>query len=291
MPTVRSSSRVSPALPLAAGMGFHPSHAPEVLEGDPALGFLEVHAENYMSDGGPSLRMLDALAERYPISIHGVGLSIGGLDDLDAEHLSRLRRLIDRARPASFSEHLAWSSHDGVYFNDLLPIRYDEAALDRVSRHVDQAQHALGRRLLLENPSTYVPPSQGGDHEVAFLAEVSSRTGCGLLLDVNNVVVSCTNHGWDETDYLLRFPLGHVGEIHLAGHEATKDRLGQPLLIDTHDRAVAEKVWRLFEFVVERAGPRATLIERDHDIPSFEERMAEVRRASEILGAARRTAP
>ncbi|OYU14126.1 MAG: hypothetical protein CFE37_12580 [Alphaproteobacteria bacterium PA4] len=272
-----------PGLPLSAGLGLHREHLDEVLAGAGQVSFLEIHAENFMSAGGPTLTLLDRLAALYPISLHGVALSLGGEEPLDAGHLHRLRRIIDRIAPASFSEHLAWSSHDGVYLNDLLPLAYDQASLLRVVEHVDQAQSALGMRLLLENPATYVSHRQSTWDEVDFLAEIARRSGCGLLLDINNVLVSSVNHGRDPRDYLQRFPLTLVGEIHLAGHEQDRDDEGQLLLVDTHGDAIAEPVWRLFAETIARSGPLPTLIERDNDIPSFAEMAAELTRAISIL--------
>jgi uncharacterized protein len=272
-----------PGLPPSAGLGLHREHLDEVLAGAGRLGFIEIHAENFMSEGGPNLTLLDRLASQYPISLHGVALSLGGEAGLDPAHLKRLRRIIDRIAPASFSEHLAWASHDGIYFNDLLPIAYDTATLTRVAEHVDAAQSALGMRLLLENPSTYVTYKASSWDEVDFLAEIARRTGCGLLLDINNVLVSSVNHGWNPQDYLQRFPLGHVGEIHLAGHAETIDADGAPLLIDSHGEAVAAPVWSLYADVIARAGPLPTLIERDNDIPDFAVIAAEVARAAAIL--------
>lgn len=272
-----------PGLPPSAGLGLHREHLDEVLAGAGRLGFIEIHAENFMSEGGPTLALLDRLASQYPISLHGVALSLGGEGRLDLTHLKRLRRIIDRIAPASFSEHLAWASHDGIYFNDLLPIAYDAPTLGRVADHVDEAQSALGMRLLLENPSTYVSHAANDWDEIDFLAEIARRTGCGLLLDVNNAVVSSVNHGWDPQAYLQRFPLALVGEIHLAGHSETRDDAGQRLLIDSHGEAIAAPVWTQYADVIARAGPLPTLIERDNDIPAFAVVAAEVAQAADIL--------
>ncbi|WP_017668196.1 DUF692 domain-containing protein [Sandarakinorhabdus sp. AAP62] len=282
-----SPLRLPPAaelgLPPSAGLGLHREHLDEVLGRAGRLGFIEIHAENFMSEGGPTLALLDQLASQYPISLHGVALSLGGEEPLDPAHLQRLRRIIDRTRPASFSEHLAWASHDGIYFNDLLPIAYDATTLSRVADHVDEAQSALGMRLLLENPSTYVSHAASDWDEIDFLAEIARRTGCGLLLDINNAVVSSVNHGWDPQAYLQRFPLALVGEIHLAGHSETRDDAGQRLLIDSHGEAIAEPVWLHYADVIARAGPLPTLIERDNDIPAFAVVAAEVAQAAAIL--------
>ena len=276
--------RIMPStMPARAGLGFKPEHFADIAEGWPDLGFLEVHAENYFGEGGPPHAMLAALAERYPLSLHGVGLSIGGSGPLDQNHLARLKRLHDRYRPALFSEHLAWSSHGEVFLDDLLPLPYTEATLKTVAEHVDQVQAALGRTMLLENPSTYVTFAESTIPEVEFLAEVAKRSGCGLLLDVNNVFVSATNHATSAKTYLDGFPLHAVGEIHLGGHLSSADETGAALLIDAHDRPVADPVWTLYERVIARAGPRPTLIEWDNDVPAFAVLLAEAGRAEAIL--------
>ncbi|MBS7538035.1 DUF692 domain-containing protein [Ancylobacter lacus] len=274
------------AIPPRAGVGLKPQHYRAILDGAPPIGFFEVHAENYMGDGGPPLRYLAAIRERYPVSLHGVGLSIGADRPLDREHLARLKGLIARFEPGLFSEHLAWSTHETGFLNDLLPLPYTEAALARVCRHVDEVQDVLGRRMLLENPSTYVVFAESTIAEVDFLAEVVARTGCGLLLDVANVAVSATNHGYDPFAYLDAFPLAHVGEIHLAGAAETLDDNGAPLLIDAHDSPVAAQVWALYGHVVDRLGPVPTLIEWDNDVPEWPVLLGEAQRAQAVLSAA-----
>jgi uncharacterized protein (UPF0276 family) len=273
-------------MPARAGLGFKPEHFSAIAGPWPELGFLEVHAENYFGEGGPPHAMLAALLERYPLSLHGVGLSIGGSGRLDRDHLARLRRLHDRYRPALFSEHLAWSSHGGAFLDDLLPLPYTEATLKTVAEHVDEVQVWLGREMLLENPSTYVSFAESTIPEVEFLAEVARRTGCGLLLDVNNVFVSATNHTTSPEAYLDGFPLHAVGEIHLGGHLPSEDEAGATLLIDAHDRPVADPVWALYERVIATAGPRPTLIEWDNDVPAFAVLEAEAKRAEAILAKA-----
>ncbi|MBI3435559.1 MAG: DUF692 domain-containing protein [Proteobacteria bacterium] len=273
-------------LPCHVGVGFKPQHFADIMAGDQPLGFVEVHAENYMGAGGPPHAQLSALRERYALSIHGVGLSIGSPQALDRDHLDRLARLVRRYQPESFSEHLAWSSHGGVYFNDLLPLPYSEATLARVSEHVEDVQSALGRQMLLENPSTYVQFAESAIPEVEFLREVSRRTGCGLLLDVNNVFVQAKNHGTSADRYLASFPLDRVREIHLAGHDVQSDDAGAPLLIDAHGTPVADPVWALFGALVARAGPLPTLIEWDNDVPDWARLRAEVVRARAFLAAA-----
>ncbi|HEV7346616.1 MAG TPA: DUF692 domain-containing protein [Devosia sp.] len=256
-------------LPPRAGLGLKPQHYAEILQTRPDIGFFEVHAENYMGDGGPPHRYLSGIAERYPLSLHGVGLSIGGEGLLDRAHLQRLKALIERYQPQSFSEHLAWSSHDEACLNDLLPLPYTPATLDRVADHVDQVQQALGRAMLLENPSTYVLFAESTIDEIDFLAAVAERTGCGLLLDVNNVMVSSVNHQVDPFSYIDRFPVAAVGEIHLAGYDETVDAAGERLLIDAHASRVSADVFALFRHTLSRTGPMPTLVEWDNNVPDF----------------------
>ncbi|MCZ8333756.1 MAG: DUF692 domain-containing protein [Rhodobacteraceae bacterium] len=269
-------------LPATTGLGFKPEHFDAIRTTRPRLGFFEVHAENYMGAGGAPHRHLAALRQDHALSLHGVGLSIGGPDRPDRAHLSRLRALITRYQPAAFSEHLAWSSHGGDYLNDLLPLPYTPETLSRICNHVDEVQSALGCRLLLENPSTYILFEQSSIDEPDFLAEIARRTGCGLLLDINNVFVSCTNHHRDPRDWLAAFPLSQVGEIHLGGH-AEETLPSGPLLIDDHGSPVADPVWSLYAQVIADAGPLPTLIEWDNDIPPFDILLAEAVRADAIL--------
>ena len=270
-------------LPAAPGLGFKPEHFPAIRETRPELGFFEIHAENYMGAGGPPHRQLTALRRDYAISLHGVGLSIGGPGRLDRDHLARLRVLVDRYQPESFSEHLAWSSHGAEYLNDLLPLPYTTETLTIICDHIDEVQETLGRQMLLENPATYVLFEQSTLAETDFLSEIARRTGCGLLLDINNVFVSCTNHHADPRAYLAAFPLARVGEIHLGGH-ASEDLPSGPLLIDDHGSPVADPVWTLYAETVARTGPLPTLIEWDNDVPPFAELLAEAQRAGAILG-------
>lgn len=272
-------------LPARAGLGLKPEHYDTILADRPDIGFFEVHAENYMGAGGPPHRFLEAIAGLYPLSLHGVGLSIGAARGLDPAHLKRLRSLIDRYRPQSFSEHLAWSTHDTGFLNDLLPLPYTDETLARVVDHVDQTQQALGRQLLLENPSTYVLFADSTIDEVDFLGEIAGRTGCGLLLDVNNVMVSAVNHGLDATAYIDRFPIERVGEIHLAGYDETTDDCGDRLLIDAHGTAVKNDVIALYAHTLARSGPLPTLIEWDNDVPAFTTLHAEALRADAMLAA------
>jgi uncharacterized protein (UPF0276 family) len=261
------------------GVGFKPEHAEDALGRSHDLDFFEVHAENYMGEGGVPHRLLTELRSRYPLSLHGVALSIGGAGPLDCEHLARLKRLVDRYEPRMFSEHLAWSTHEGVYFNDLLPLPYTAETLSRVADHVDETQETLGVRMLLENPSTYVAFAGAAMSEVEFLREIVRRTGCGLLLDVNNVYVAAINHGFEPMAYLDDFPMEHVGEIHLGGFAEDHDDLNGRLLIDAHGAPVADIVWQLYRRTIARLGAVPTLIERDNDVPPFARLVAEAARA------------
>lgn len=269
-------------LPAQAGLGFKPQHFDAIRETRPDLGFFEIHAENYMGAGGAPHAMLAALRADYALSFHGVGLSIGGAGPLDADHLRRLRVLCDRYEPDSFSEHLAWASHGEAYLNDLLPLPYTPETLDLVCDHIDQLQEALGRRMLLENPATYVTFAESTIPETVFLAEIVKRTGCGLLLDVNNVFVSCSNHGADPRAYLAAFPVAAVGELHLGGHEAEELPEGT-VLIDAHGAPVADPVWALYAELIGRIGPQPTLIEWDNDVPDFPTLWADAQQAQAIL--------
>jgi uncharacterized protein (UPF0276 family) len=272
-------------LPARGGVGLKPEHFLEILASAPDLGFFEVHAENYMVDGGPFHHYLGLIRERYPLSIHGVGLSIGGESALDEAHLNRLVRLLDRYQPESFSEHLAWASHGETFLNDLLPVPYNAETLARVCAHVDQVQDRLKRRMLLENPATYVEFAASTMPEMEFIAEIVKRTGCGLLLDVNNVYVACVNHHRDPRAYIEALPLHAVGQIHLAGFAQDVDDAGAPLLIDSHGSPVAQAVWDLYAFALELLGSIPTLIERDNDIPAFPVLLAEAHQAEAIMAA------
>ncbi|WP_085581648.1 MULTISPECIES: DUF692 domain-containing protein [unclassified Pseudomonas] len=273
-------------LPARAGLGLKTGHFDEVLDTRPDIGFFEVHAENYMVAGGPFHHFLGLIRERHPLSLHGVGLSIGGEGPLDARHLQRLAALIERYQPHAFSEHLAWSSHGPVFLNDLLPLAYDTPTLNRVCDHIDQVQNALKRPMLLENPATYLAFRHSTFDEADFLHEIIRRSGCGLLLDVNNVYVSCINHQRDPLAYLEALPLHAVGEIHLAGFAEDADSLGDRLLIDDHGAPVDQAVWALYRQALQRTGPVATLIERDNHVPAFNVLLAEARQADEMLLAA-----
>jgi hypothetical protein len=270
---------------LRAGAGLKPEHQRHVLEARPDVGWFEVHAENYMGAGGPPHHFLERVRALYPLSVHGVGLSIGSANGMAPGHLGRLKSVVDRYQPFVVSEHLAWSMHDGTFLNDLLPLPYTEATLSLVACHVDEAQMVLGRRILIENPSTYLRFDGEEMPETEFLRALARRSGCGLLLDINNVVVSAANHGFDPRAYLERFPHEHVGEIHLAGH-AVLESDGDALFVDTHDRTISPEVWSLFRDVIARRGGRPTLIEWDSDVPAWPDLEAEVHQAQSILQTA-----
>ncbi|MGA3302058.1 MAG: DUF692 domain-containing protein [Methylovirgula sp.] len=273
-------------LPRAVGVGFKPQHFAAILERPSSVGFFEVHAENYMGAGGPPHAMLEKIRRDYALSVHGVGLSIGGRDPIDAAHLARLKAVCERYQAALVSEHLAWSSHGLNFYNDLLPLPLTEETLACVVDHVDCVQAALNRKILIENPATYLLFGSSTIPETEFLAELSRRTGCGLLLDVNNIFVSATNHGFDPCAYLDAFAVDAVGEFHLAGHHVEESN-GERLLIDTHGEAIADAVFALYEKALQRIGPKPTLIERDNDVPAWEELASEVAAADALLSAAK----
>ena len=256
-------------LPARPGAGFKTMHADQILDDAYRIGFLEVHAENYMGAGGHPHRILTRMREEFPLSIHGVGLSIGSPKGLDPQHLERLRTVVERYEPSMVSEHLAWSTHDDHFYNDLLPVPYNAGTLETVCRHIDEVQSRLKRQILLENPSTYVAFVGSTMSEIEFVRAIAERTGCGLLLDINNIYVSANNHAFDPARYLADFPIGHVQEIHLAGHARDVDEDGEVLLIDSHDRPVDDAVWELYRAALEIAGPLPTLIEWDNDVPDW----------------------
>ena len=284
-----SSQTVSPLrlpifpTPLKAGAGFKPEHFADILQDQDGVGFFEVHAENLMGDGGAPHAAMAKLREDYPIFLHGVGMSLGGEMPLNRDHLKRFKHVADRFEPMVVSEHLAWSSHDTTYYNDLLPVPYTKPVLDRVISHIHQFQNELGRKMLLENPSTYVAFEQCDMSETDFLMEIVKQTECGLLLDINNVYVSATNHKYSPEQYLAEFPLTHVREIHLAGHATEEDEAGAPLLIDAHDREVSNAVWSIYEKVIGKIGPVPTLIEWDNDVPAWSVLKNEATKADTIL--------
>ena len=274
-----------PSYPVAglAGASFKPKHLSAILADREPRRFFEIHAENYMGAGGPPHRSLEIIRSEYPVSLHGVCMSIGGPDALDRIHLERFRRLVERYEPALVSEHLAWSTHERVHFNDLLPLPYNAATLARVCAHIDEVQEAIRRPILIENPSSYLAFRTSSMSETDFIRAMAKHTGCGLLLDVNNVCVSATNHGFSARDYLSDFPLSRIGEIHLAGHAEQGDDEGEPLLIDSHDAPVADRVWELYEIVISQMGAIPTLIEWDSNLPEWPILKAEAAAAQAIL--------
>lgn len=273
-----------------SGIGLRPPHHRAFVDGSPAVGWLEVHSENFFCEGGEALRLLDSVRARYPISLHGVGLSLGspagaaGYAAADA-HLEALARLVARTEPVLVSEHLCWSAVDGTHFNDLLPLPYTEEALAVVCDRIDQAQQRLRRRILIENVSAYVRFAHQTISEPEFVAAVAQRTGCGILLDVNNVYVSACNFGFDARAYIDAMPAVAVEEIHLAGHDLCADGTDH-FLIDTHGRAVQDAVWKLYDYTLARLGPRPTLVEWDTDIPPLAVLQNEANQAQARLSAA-----
>lgn len=255
-------------IPAAAGIGLRHPHLPDFLNGLPAVAWLEVHSENFLAEGGPRRRALERIRRDYPLSCHGVGLSLGSAEGLSREHLTRLAALFDAVRPGLVSEHVAWSVDDGTYLNDLLPLPYTEEALEVLCRNIDQAQEAFGRRILVENPSSYLQFDASRMSEAEFLAETVRRSGCGLLLDVNNIVVSAENHDFDPFAYLEALPTDAVGEIHVAGH-AEVELEGHRLLIDDHGSRVPAEVWDLLRAALPLTGPVPVLVEWDTAIPDL----------------------
>lgn len=274
---------------LSAGLGLKPQHFEAARDCTAAGSWFEVHPENYMVEGGPRLAWLEAVRSRHPLSLHGVAMSLAADAEPDAAHLQRFKRLVDRFEPALISEHLAWSTWRGAYHPDLLPFPRTAEALARIAANIGRVQDALKRRIAIENPSHYLRFDGHEIDEIGFLAELARRTGCGLLLDVNNVYVSARNLGGDPTAYIDAFPAACVLEIHLAGH-SVDTTLGEALLIDSHDGPVAPEVWSLYERLITRIGPRPTLIERDDKLPEFAQLLAERDRAHLTLGARTRRA-
>ena len=266
----------------AVGVGLRLPHMAKIAATRPQIGFLEVHAENYMAET-PALDRLLELRRDYPVSLHGVALSLGSAEALDRGHLVRLKALIEQVEPVLVSEHLAWSAIGGVYLNDLLPLPYTEASLDLFCRHVEEAQEALGRRLLIENPSSYLRYRGSHIPEAEFMTEISCRTGCDILCDVNNIYVSAANHGWDPGTYLAALPPAAIGEIHLAGHSVRALEDGRILRIDDHGSRVIPEVWQLYAEALTRFGAVPTLIEWDTDIPELGVLLDEADRAAALL--------
>ena len=270
-------------LPARPGVGYKPQHFKDLQDDPGPVEWIEIHAENYMGDGGRPLAQLRALSEKFALSVHGVGLSIGGEMPLDRDHLARLKKLCDWANPASFSEHLAWSTHDSEFLNDLLPLPYTEATLSRVADHISQVQDTIGRQMLLENPSSYLAFDESTLSETDFLSELTHRTSCGLLLDVNNVFISAKNLALSPRDYIDAYPVDAVGELHVGGHEEDSVGFNQPLLIDSHSRPVVDPVWDLLAYTLDRTGPKPVLVEWDNDVPDWPTLRAEAERAADVL--------
>jgi uncharacterized protein (UPF0276 family) len=285
-PTIAKEGSLIPA---KAGIGLRFQHHQAALEARPDVAWMEVHTENYMGGGMP-LRCLDAIRRDKPISLHGVGLSLGSADGLDPVHLERIRQVAERIEPGLMSEHLAWNVVGETYLADLLPLPMTEEALEIVCRHVDQTQNYLKRRLFVENPSTYLQFRHSTIPEWEFIAAVAERTGCGILCDVNNIYVSAFNHGWDATTYLTALPPAAIGEIHLAGHSVRPMPDGRTLRIDDHGSSVIDEVWALYEEALRRFGPVPTLIEWDNDVPPLEVLLEEAAHAQRLLSSLRREA-
>ena len=278
------AARVPGSIPVSAGIGLRAQHQGKLLDSKPAVGWLEVHSENYFSDAGPHIEALLRLREHYPLSLHGVGLSLGSIDPLDSQHLTKLKRLIGRTAPALVSEHLSWGSVDGRFVNDLLPLPYTQESLAHLITRVDQVQSALHRTILIENISSYLQYSHSNIGENEFLTELSRATGCGLLIDINNLYVNERNHGVDARLFIDSIPSAFVQELHLAGHSV--DRVDQTeILIDTHSTQVCDAVWSLYGYAVRRFGARPTLIEWDSDIPPLDVLLSEARKAQSFIGA------
>ena len=276
-----ASERIEVAIPARAGIGLRAEHYREVVATRPAVGWFEVHSENYFGDGGAPHHYLEQVRRDYPLSLHGVGLSLGSADALNRVHLEKLKALIQRYEPGLVSDHLSWSSVDGRYLNDLLPLPYTEETLRHVTERVAQTQEFLGRELLIENPSSYLQYRHSDMGEAEFLAELSARSGCGILLDVNNIYVSASNHGFDAQAYLRAIPPTRVREIHLAGHTVNRYPEGE-ILIDTHNARVCDAVWALYRDALAHVGPVPTLIEWDTDLPALSVLLDEARKAETI---------
>ncbi len=270
------------SIPVSAGIGLRAGHYEAVLEHRPRVGFFEVHSENYFGVGGRPVQVLEAIRRDWPLSLHGVGLSLGSTDELNVEHLRRLKTLIDRYSPLLVSDHLCWSSIDGRYFNDLLPLPHTEEAIEHVSERIRRVQDYLGRQILIENLSSYLEFTESALPEWEFLSRVAESGGCGILLDVNNIYVSAHNHGYDPAQYIRNVAAKHVREIHLAGHTANA-HAGGVILIDTHNQCVCDAVWNLYGMAVERCGEVPTLVEWDSELPALEVLVEEAHKADRIV--------
>ena len=267
------------------GVGLKAQHYQEALSGDHPLAFFEVHAENYMMKGGNHLRFLEAIGEKFPLSIHGVGMSLGSEEGIDQSHLQKFKSIVNRFNPWLVSEHLAWSVYDGTYLNDLLPLPLNQTTLDVVSENIKHMQDTIGRRILIENPSTYVSFKATDIPEPDYLNRLAENTGCGILLDVNNIYVSARNHGFDARKYVDAIDGSLVGEIHLAGH-TVKNIDGAELRLDDHGSAVIEEVWSLYDYAIGRFGERPTLIEWDTNVPEFSVLISEADKARSAMKSA-----
>lgn len=284
MAHVQQQSTASTAIPAEAGIGLRSQHYRGVLESRPNVGWFEVHSENYFGKGGAPLYYLEKIREDYPVSLHGVGMSVGSVDALDVQHLKKLKGLIERIHPGLVSEHLSWSSFGGDYLNDLAPLPYTSETLLHLVDRLAQVQDTLGRQVLVENPSSYLEYQHSTYQESEFLNELSRRSGCGILLDVNNVYVSCHNHGWDAFEYLQGIAAERVGEIHLAGHTANRVS-DKDILIDTHNQPICAEVWALYQTALQLIGAMPTLIEWDTDVPALSVLVDEARQAATFLEA------
>jgi uncharacterized protein (UPF0276 family) len=273
-------------IPAKAGIGLRFQHHQAVLDTRPDVAWMEVHTENYMGGGTP-LRYLDAIRRDTPISLHGVGLSLGSAEGIDPAHLERIRRVAERVEPGLMSEHIAWNVVGGTYLADLLPLPMTEEALDVVCRHVDQTQSHLKRRILVENPSSYIAFGNSIIPEWEFMTAVAKRTGCGILCDVNNICVSAHNHGWDPSAYIAALPPEAIGEIHLAGHSVKTLADGSTLRVDDHGSRVSDEVWGLYRQAIARFGAVPTLIEWDNDVPPLEVLLDEAFHAERLIGGSR----
>ncbi len=280
----RTSERPGP-IPAAAGIGLRGPHHSQFLTDAPSVAWLEAHSENYFAADSIALGALERIRADYPLSLHGVGLSLGSAGPLRQEHLAKLGRLVERLEPGLVSEHLCWGAVGEYHLNDLLPVPYTEEALDHMAERITQAQDFLGRQILIENVSSYMEFKDSTIPEWEFLAAVSARSGCGILLDVNNIYVSANNHGFQATDYIDAIPADMVGEIHLAGH-STQVYEDRAVLVDTHDAPVCDDVWALFEATLRRIGPRPTLIEWDSELPPLATLVAEAQKAQDMMNKA-----
>jgi uncharacterized protein len=269
-------------IPAKAGIGLRFQHHQVVLDTRPDVAWMEVHTENYMGGGTP-LRYLDAIRREMPISLHGVGLSLGSAEGIDPAHLERIGKVAERIEPGLMSEHIAWNMVGGTYLADLLPLPMTEEALDVVCRHVDQSQTHLKRQILVENPSTYIAFGNSIIPEWEFMTTVAARTGCGILCDVNNICVSAHNHGWDASAYIAALPVDSVGEIHLAGHSVKTLSDGSSLRVDDHGSRVSDEVWALYQEAIARFGAVPTLIEWDNEVPPLEILLQEASHAARLI--------